>query len=130
MAKRRPAKRLGHRERQIMDAIYRLQEASVGEVQQEIENPPSYSAVRKMINVLEEKGLLSHRRDGTKYIYKPTQSRSFARRSAAKKLLATFFSGSAAEAVNTILDVSAKDLTDEDFEQLRAIIERAKKEGK
>ena len=130
MNKREPKKRLGHRERQILDSIYRLEQASVGDVQREIEDPPSYSAVRKMMNVLEEKGFLTHRREGNKYIYRPTKSRTNMRRSAVKKLLSTFFSDSPTEAVNTILDVSTKDLSDEDFRRLRAIIDRAKKEGR
>lgn len=122
--------RLGHRERQILDAIYELGEASVAEVRNKISDPPSYSAVRKMMNVLEEKGFISHRQDGTRYRYKPTKSRAVARKSAVKKMLSTFFSGSATEAVNTILNVTNDELSDEDFQQLREIIERAKREGK
>lgn len=120
---------LGHRERQIMDAVYRFGEASVGEVLTGVPNPPSYSAIRKMLNVLEEKGLLQHRREGTRYIYRPTRSRQSASRSAVRHLLSTFFSGSTTDAVNTILDVSASTLTDDDFDRLRTIIEQARQGG-
>ena len=121
---------LGHRERQIMDAVFRLREASVNDVLAEIPDPPSYSAIRKMINVLEEKGLLVHRRDGTKYIYRPTTSKQTASRSAVKHLLSTFFSGTATDAVNTILDVSSANMTDEDFDHLRQMIDNARNRGK
>ncbi len=121
---------LGHRERQIMDAIFRLREASVSDVLAEIPDPPSYSAIRKMINVLEEKGLLVHRREGTRYIYRPTTSKQSASRSAVKHLLSTFFSGTATDAVNTILDVSSANMSDEDFDRLREMIDNARHKGK
>ncbi len=121
---------LGHRERQIMDVIYRCGEASVGDVLNGIDNPPSYSAIRKMLGVLEQKGFLGHRREGTKYIYKPTQSRQSAGRRAAKHLLSTFFAGSTTAAVNTILDVSADNLTDADIKRLRDLIENARQQEK
>jgi len=129
MAKSSSDQPLGYRERQIMDAVYRLREASVSNVLKEIPNPPSYSSIRKMLNVLETKGFLKHRREGTKYIYRPTKSHHSASRSAVKHLLSTFFSGSAAEAVNTILDVSSNKLTDDDFDRLRSLIEQAREEG-
>jgi len=113
-----------------MDAVFRLREASVNDVLAEIPDPPSYSAIRKMINVLEEKGLLVHRRDGTKYIYRPTTSKQTASRSAVKHLLSTFFSGTATDAVNTILDVSSANMSEEDFDQLREMIDNARNKGK
>ena len=120
---------LGHRERQIMDAVYRLGEGSVNDVLSEISDPPSYSAIRKMLNVLEQKGVVKHRRDGTKYIYRPTKSRQTASRSATKHLLSTFFPGSVTDAVNTILDVSSQQLSNEDYDRLREAIEQARKQG-
>ena len=125
--KNQPA--LGHRERQIMDAVFRRGEASVGDVLESIPDPPTYSTVRKMMSLLEEKGLLRHRREGTKYIYRPVESRDSASRAAVQHLLATFFSGSATDAVNAILDVSSDDLAKEDFTRLRKMIEQARKEG-
>ena len=71
---------LGRRERQIMDVVYRLGEASVGDVLKQLPDPPSYSSVRTMIRLLESKGFLKHRREGTKYVYRPTQSRETASR--------------------------------------------------
>ncbi len=128
---RQPAQtRLGHRERQILDAVYHLNEASVADVLDTLDDPPSYSAVRKMMNVLVDKGVLSYRREGTRFIYKPTQPASTARRTAARKLLDIFCSSSPTEAVNAILDISTRQLTDEDFEQLQSMIERAKQKGK
>ena len=129
MAKKKSRNALGYRERQIMDAVFRLGEASVGEVLDEIPDPPSYSTIRKMLSLLEEKGLLKHREDGTRYIYRPTRSRQSASRNAVKHLLSTFFSGSATEAVNAILDVSCKDLGEDDFLRLRELIENARREG-
>lgn len=121
---------LGHRERQIMDAIYRLGSASVSEVLASLSDPPSYSAVRKMINVLEDKGLVEHKQLGTKYIYRPTLSRHSASRNAVRHLLSTFFQGSVSEAVNTMIDIQSKKLSVEELNRLEAIIEQARKERK
>ena len=125
--KRQPT--LGHRERQIMDAIFRRGEASVREVLELLPDPPTYSTVRKMMSLIEKKGLLRHRREGTKYIYRPVEPREVASRSAVQHLLATFFSGSATDAVNAILDVSSDTLGKQDFARLRKMIEQARKEG-
>jgi BlaI family transcriptional regulator, penicillinase repressor len=129
MAKRVSEQPLGHRERQIVDAVYRSGEASVGDVLQQIPDPPSYSAIRKMLAVLEQKGVVQHRREGTKYVYRPTKSHQSASRSAVKHLLSTFFSGSIAEAVNTILDVSSNQLTESDFDRLQRMIDDARRGG-
>ena len=121
---------LGARERQIMDVIYQLEEASVGDVLERLADPPSYSAVRTMIRVLEKKGLLRHRQVGTKYVYRPKTSRVSASRSALRQVLQTFFGGSATDAVAAILDDSASRLTPDDLERLEQLIEQARKEGK
>ena len=121
---------LGARERQIMDAIYQLGEASVADVLAKLPDPPSYSAVRTMIRLLEKKGLLRHRQVGTKYVYRPAQSREAARRSALKHLLQTFFAGSAADAVAAILHPSVTKLTDDDIERLEQLIHEARQKGK
>lgn len=120
---------LGRRETQIMDAIYRLGEASVGDVLEHLPDPPSYSSVRTMIRLLESKGYLKHRTEGTKYIYRPIQSRETASRSAIQHLMKTFFSGSATDAVAAILDDSAEKLTDDDLQRLEILIDKARKEG-
>lgn len=127
MGKKKPG--LGRRERQIMDVIYRLGEASVGDVLEQLPDPPSYSSVRTMIRLLESKGFLKHRREGTKYVYRPTQSLETASRSALRHVMKTFFSGSATDAVAAILDDSAKNLTDEDLKRLEQLIDKAREEG-
>jgi predicted transcriptional regulator len=119
---------LGRRERQIMDVIYRLEEASVADVLAQLPDPPSYSSVRTMIRLLESKGFLKHRRDGAKFIYRPTESRSSARRFAVRHLLATFFGGSATDAVAAILDDSVEQLTPDDLRRLRQVIRQARRE--
>src|SRR5262245_23601020 len=98
---------LGARERQILDAIYRLGEASVAEVLARLADPPTYSAVRTLIRGLERKGFVQHRQVGLKYVYRPTRSRQAAQRSALKHLLQTFFADSATDAVAAILNASA-----------------------
>ncbi len=99
MAKKKVAQpELGARERQIMDVLFAMGEASVGEVRDRLADPPSYSAVRTMIRLLESKGLLKHRQEGTKYIYRPTQSKASASKSALNHLVATFFGGSTGDA--------------------------------
>lgn len=129
MAAKREAHDLGRRERQIMDAIYTLGEASVSDVLSRLPEPPSYSAVRTMIRLLESKGFLKHQREGTKYVYRPTRSRASASRWALTHLIKTFFSGSAPDAVAAILDVSSDELTDEDLDRLEQLINQARKEG-
>ena len=130
MGKRKSARDLGRRERQIMDVIHQLQEASVGQVRDRLPDPPSYSSVRTMIRYLESKGWLRHRSEGNKYVYRPTQKRESARRSALRHLMQTFFAGSAADTAASILGEHTEQLTDEDLDRLEAIIEQARREGK
>lgn len=130
MTKRKGAQELGRRERQIMDAVYQLGEASVGDVLARLPNPPSYSAVRTMIRLLERKGYLRHRKAGTKYVYRPTEPHESASRSAIGHLLDTFFGGSASDAMAALLDVSNKRLSDADYRQMQQLIEQARKEGR
>ena len=128
-----PSKRsnvLGHRERQIVDIIFRLGEASVGDVLEQLPDPPAYDSVRTMIRLLERKGLLRHRRKGMKYIYRPTQSRESASRSALSHLMRTFFEGSPARTVAAIFELSSADLTDKERQHLEELIDRARKEGR
>ncbi len=120
---------LGRREAQIMDVIYRLREGSVADVLAQLPDPPSYSSVRTMIRLLESKGYLKHRVEGTKYVYRPSQSRETAVRSAIRHLMKTFFSGSATDAVAAILDDSSENLTEDDLRRLEQFIDKARKEG-
>lgn len=130
VGKRQPVDSLGGRERQIMEAVHRLGEATVNDVLAQLADPPSYSAVRTMIRHLESKGLLSHHQDGKRYVYKPTQSRESARKSALRKLLDVFFAGSVTDAVAAILDVSSDQLDAADFDRMVKLIRQAKAEGK
>lgn len=122
--------KLSRRERQIMDVLYRLGKATAAEIHQELPDPPSYSAVRAMLRVLEEKGHIRHETQDLRYVFMPVIAREKARRSAIKHLLDTFFEGSPAQAVATLLDVSARDLSPEEFDRLTALIEKARKEGR
>lgn len=120
----------GRRERQIMDAVYALGRASVAEVRERLPDPPSYSAVRAMLNLLEEKGHLVHERDGLRYVYRPTVARDQARRSALKHLVQTFFGGSPERAMVALLDMSDAELTPADRARLARLAAQAKSEGR
>ena len=121
---------LSRRERQIMDVLYRNGRASAADVRQEMPKAPSYSAVRALLRILEEKGCVEHDEEGPRYVYRPTAPLKTARRMAARRLLETFFDGSVPQAVVTLLDVSTKNLSEEELEKLQNRIEKAKKEGK
>lgn len=121
---------LGRRERQILDVIFRLGEASVGDVLEQLSDPPAYDSVRTMIRLLETKGFVRHRRVGTKYVYRPTDSHESASRSALSHLMKTFFQGSASETVAAIFNVSSNNLTEAELKRLEQLIEQARKEGR
>jgi BlaI family transcriptional regulator, penicillinase repressor len=124
------APQLSRRERQIMDVLYARGQATVAEVRRRLPDPPSYSAVRALLRVLEEKGHLEHRQDGPRYVYRPTVPREEARESALRHLVKTFFDGSAEGAVAALLDLEAGELAPADFDRLAAMIERARREGR
>ena len=121
---------LSRRERQIMDVIYSHGVVTVQEVVDRIPDPPSYSAVRAMLRVLEEKGHVKHREDGPRYVYLPTVPRDEASRSALRQLVRTFFDGSAQQAAAALLDMSGSDLSEEELDRLSDAIEEARKEGR
>ena len=125
-----PHLNLSRRERQIMDAIYRLGRATAAEVLENMPDPPGYSAVRAMLRLLEEKGYLRHDQEGTRYVYLPTLSRDKARQSALKQLVQTFFDNSTEQAVSALLDMSKSRMSDEELERLSALIEKARTEGR
>ena len=122
--------RLSRRERQIMDVLYRRGRATAAEILADIPEPPSYSAVRAMLRVLEEKKHIRHEEKDLRYVFVPIVPRDKARRSAIAHLLETFFENSPEQAVATLLNVSAGDLTDQDFDRLAALIEQARKDGR
>lgn len=112
-----------------MDALYRLDRATAAEIQEGIPEPPSYSAVRAALRVLEDKGHVRHERRGHHYVYRPTVSRAIARRNAARRLLDTFFEGSAPKAVAALLECS-EELSAGELDELRRLIEQARLEGR
>jgi len=119
---------LGKRERQVFETVMELSEASVNEVLEKLEDPPSYSAVRATLNFLVEKNWLKSRQVGAKYVYRSAAGKEKTRRSAAERLLSTFFGGSASEAVAALLDVSSGKLSDEELQDMAAMIQRAREE--
>jgi predicted transcriptional regulator len=119
---------LSRRERQIMDVIYRLGRATAQEVRDHLPSPPSYSAVRALLRILEGKGHLNHHRDGPRYVYVPTVPREKARTTALHQLVRTFFDGSAGAAAAALLDLSSSDLSDTELARLEALIERVRRE--
>lgn len=121
---------LSRRERQIMDILYSRSRASVAEVLEDLPDPPSYSAVRAMLRILEGKGHLEHDQEGPRYLYRPTLPRSKAQKSAMERIVRTFFDGSAERAVAALLDLSASELSDQELGRLAELIEQAKKEGR
>ena len=129
MAKKLALPDVSRRERQILDVLYKAGRATASEIQQAMPAAPSYSAVRTLLRILEEKGHIRHQQDGTRYVYMPTLAPERAKRSALRHMLNTFFAGSATQAIAALLDEDGRRLTDEDWERLAAMIERARKEG-
>lgn len=116
---------MSKRERQMVEAIYAMKSASAAEVREAIPSPPSYSAVRATLQVLVRKGLLAYRREGRRYVYAPTIPPQEARRSALRHLLDTYFDGSVTAAMAALIRVDRRQLSDDDYRSLRAMIERA-----
>ena len=121
---------LSRRERQIMEILFQRGKASAAEVREAMEDAPSYSAVRAMLRVLEEKGHVRHQEEGLKYVFLPTVAREKAKRSAVKHLMDTFFAGSPEQTVAALLDVASTRLTSEELDRMSEMIEKAKREGK
>lgn len=124
-----PHQELSRRERQIIDILYTQGRATAAEVQATLPDPPSYSAVRAMLRILEEKGHIRHEQDGPRYVYLPTVARDSAKRSAMRHMLRTFFNGSAAQAISALLDDSTAKLSDAELDRLARLIEQARRSG-
>jgi predicted transcriptional regulator len=129
MAEKKDSSQLGRREREILDIVFRLEEASVGDVMEQMADPPAYDSVRTMLRLLERKGFVKHRQDGTKYVYRPTQSRSTASRSALSHLMATFFENSVADTMAAALDLKSDNLSDDELAKLQTLIDKCRREG-
>jgi predicted transcriptional regulator len=119
---------LGKRERQIIETVHRLSEASVTDVRKHLADPPSYSAVRTMLGLLVEKGWLKHRPEGKRYLYRSAASREKSQKTALRRLLGTLFNGSAGDAVAALLDLSAADMSAAELDHLTKMISKARKE--
>ena len=120
---------LSRRERQIMDVLYTNGRATAAEVQSAIPDAPSYSAVRAMLRILEEKGHVRHEQDGPRYVYRPTVPRENAKRSALRHMLHTFFDGSAEQAISALLDEQSSRLSDVELDRLARLIDQARRAG-
>jgi predicted transcriptional regulator len=120
---------LSRRERQIVDILYSKGRATAAEVQAELPEPPSYSAVRAMLRILEEKGHVRHEQDGPRYVFVPTVERDNAQRSALHHVLQTFFDGSAEQAISALLDDRSSKLSQDELDRLARLIERARAQG-
>jgi BlaI family transcriptional regulator, penicillinase repressor len=130
MAKNAPLANLSRRERQIMDVVYRLGKAAVSDVLERLPDPPSYSAVRALMRILEEKGHLCHEVDGPRYVYLPTVPQGDAQVSALSHMVRTFFGGSTEAAVAALLDLPENGLSQPELDRLSQLIEEARNQGR
>ncbi|HEX8706783.1 MAG TPA: BlaI/MecI/CopY family transcriptional regulator [Pyrinomonadaceae bacterium] len=130
MKKKQSANTLSRREQQIMDIVYSRGRVTATEVMENLPDPPSYSAVRALLRVLEEKGHLRHKQDGLRYVYSPTVGRERAKLSALRRVLQTFFDDSTEEAIAALLDISQERLSDGELERMEQLIKQARKEGR
>jgi predicted transcriptional regulator len=126
---KQPHTDLSRRERQIVDILYANGRATAAEVQAALPEPPSYSAVRAMLRILEEKGHVRHEQDGPRYVYVPTLARDNAKRSALRHVLQTFFDGSAEQAISALLDDRSAKLSDGELDRLAQLIKQARQTG-
>ena len=122
--------KLSRREREIMDIVLATGEATVGDVRGAMADPPSYSAVRSTMNILEEKGHLKHRTEGTRFVYLPTTDPSTARVTALQHVIRTFFGGSTADAVSALLGDQEEGLSDEELSRISNMVRDARREGR
>ncbi|MBI2826245.1 MAG: BlaI/MecI/CopY family transcriptional regulator [Planctomycetia bacterium] len=120
---------LAKRERQLIETVQRLREASVAQVRAHLADPPSYSAVRTMLGLLVDKGWLKVRRDGKRYLYRPAISRERSQRTALRRLLGTLFGGSPDDAMAALLEMSANEMTERQWDRLTQMIDKARKEN-
>ena len=121
---------LTRREREIMDILHRRGRATAHEVLEDLPDPPSYSAVRALLRLLEERGHVKHAQEGQAYVYSPAVGRADARRNALAHVVRTFFAGSVEQAVATLVESSRTKLSREELDRLSDLIDRAKKEGR
>jgi len=116
------------REREIMDALYKLGKASAADIREEIADPPTYTAIRSHLTILEKKGHVRHESDGTRYIYEPAVAREQMGRRATQTLLETFYGNSVERVVAALLD--SEDISKDELGRLATLIEKAREEGR
>lgn len=121
---------LSRRERQIMDALHQRGRGTVAEVLAGLPDPPSYSAVRALLRILEDKGHAKHVKEGARYVYLPRVSAEKARRSALRRVVSTFFAGSVSQAMAALLETADTTLSDSELGRIEQMIEQARKEGR
>jgi len=121
---------LSRRERQIMDLLFRVGRATAAEVMEGLPNAPSYSAVRALLRILEQKGHIRHEAEGRAYVYMPLQRRDSARQAALSHLLKTFFDNSAEQAVAALLAIKGEKMSEAELGRISRLIDAAKKEGR
>lgn len=117
---------LSRRERQIMDVLYRHPGPSVAEIRERLPNAPSYSAVRAVLRILEEKGHVRHEARDLHYVYFPTVSRERVRHRALRHVVETFFDGSAADAVASLLHPSTEEISEDELDRISELIAKAR----
>ncbi len=121
---------LSKRERQIMDTIYRLGEATAAEIIANLPEEVGDASIRKLIRIVESKGYIKHRREGLRYIYSPIVPREAASRQAMRHMLQTFFQDSAPKAVSALLDITRDQLSEEEIAELSALIKKTEEKGR
>jgi len=130
MTQRPSAHTLSRRERQIMDVLHRRERATAAEIQAELPEAPSYSTVRALMRILEQKGHVRHHEEGPRYVFEPVVPRAAERKSALKHLVRTFFDGSITDAVQALIDTSDAKLSKAELDELARRIAAARKEGR
>jgi BlaI family transcriptional regulator, penicillinase repressor len=130
LMKARTGQTLSRRERQIMDVLYRMGRATAAQIHESLPDPPTYSAVRAKLRVLEEKGHVRHEEQALRYLYLPVVSRERAKQSALGHMLETFFDNSAEQAITALLTMKEAALSPDDLDRLSTLIEKARKEGR
>ncbi len=126
----RPKHPPSRRERQILDVLFRFGEADVATVLEALPDPPSYSAVRATLTLMEKKGHVTHRAEGARYVYLPRGSRKQAQKAALRRVVDTFFGGDAEETFAALLDLRGKDLDEDELARLERLVQRAADEGR
>lgn len=124
-----PHHALSRRERQIIDILYARGRGTAADVQAALPDPPSYSAVRAMLRILEEKGHVRHEQDGPRYVYLPTVARDNAKRSALRHMIRTFFDGSTEQAISALLDDASTKMSESELDRLARMIDEARRSG-